>query len=76
MTASTIILGVILAVFIAAIPGEIASRRGHKNAGAIRLCGYIGILIWPCWLVGLVWSLTDPGPIEPKKRARRTTWDK
>lgn len=47
-------------VFIAAAPGEIAERREHKNKRAIRVCGIIGVFVWPAWIVAIVWSLTNP----------------
>lgn len=74
MQPTALVLGIILIVFLGAIPGEIAKRRGHKNAGAIKACGWIGVFVWPAWIVGLVWSLTDPGPVDRRRRAKRTSY--
>jgi len=47
-------------VLFAGLPGWVAEHRGHHNTDAIRLCGVIGLLIWPCWLVALIWAHTRP----------------
>jgi Na+/proline symporter len=60
----------VAAVLIGAVPGIIARRRGHENALAVRVCGMVGIFIWPCWIVALIWAFTGPdrGPA-PKRVA-------
>jgi hypothetical protein len=59
---SVVVLGgaVILAgiLFLGLGPGLIAKRRGHPSMEAIRILGVIGLLIWPCWIVALVWAYT------------------
>jgi len=44
-------------------PGLVAKRRGHPSATAIRILGLVGLLIWPCWLIALIWAYT--GKAEP-----------
>jgi hypothetical protein len=43
------------------LPGQIAQRRGHPQADAIRVAGWFGILtlgfLWP---FALVWAYTRP----------------
>jgi cytochrome b561 len=70
-----IILSVLLFVvaaffiwFVGCLPGHIARGRGHENAQAIRICGLIGILIWPCWIVALIWAFTGPDRGPPPDR--------
>ena len=57
----------VAAVLLAGLPGLIAAKRRHPNAEAIQVCGIIGIFIWPCWIVALVWAYTGPdlGKIKP-----------
>jgi len=55
-------------LFIGLAPGHIAKDRGHPSWEAIRLCGLIGLFIWPCWLIALIWAYTgkaNPPPLEP-----------
>ena len=60
MEATIAIIVLILVIALAIAPGEIATRRGHKNAAAIKACGYIGAFIFPVWIVAIIWSLTKP----------------
>jgi hypothetical protein len=58
-----IVLAVLLILLkiIGGLPGDIAERRGHKDASAIRLCGYLGLLFGGIfWLVALIWAHTGP----------------
>ncbi|MCH8821945.1 MAG: DUF3302 domain-containing protein [Planctomycetes bacterium] len=58
-TLIALIVGVLITVFIAGWPGRIAKRRGHPNREAINICGWIGILLWPCWIVAIIWAHTS-----------------
>lgn len=60
MEAATYIFVLIIIIALAVAPGEIATRRGHKNAAAIKACGYIGLIFPPAWFVGIIWSFTKP----------------
>jgi ABC-type dipeptide/oligopeptide/nickel transport system permease component len=72
-----ILLAAVVVVLLGCIPGIIARRRGHENALAIRICGMVGILIWPCWIVALIWAYTGPdrrpapGRVAPVSAAQR-----
>lgn len=50
------------AILIGGLPGSIARRRGHPNAQAITVCGWIGLLLTLSvfWWVALVWAHTNP----------------
>ncbi len=62
-----IVLGVLVAtvlgalVFLGKWPGKIADARGHPQADAIRVAGWLGILsmgiIWP---LAFIWAHTKP----------------
>lgn len=45
-----------LCVWFASIPGHIARDRGHPQAQAITVCGYLGLLFLLPWLVAIVWA--------------------
>jgi len=60
-----IVMGILLAVIIAAVvklgplPGNIAKKRGHPQADAINVLGWIGIItMGVSWLIALVWAYT------------------
>jgi len=55
------ILGIaFLLLLLAYVPGHVARRRKHPSAQAISICGVLGLLIWPLWLVAYVWAYTGP----------------
>lgn len=46
---------------LAALPGQTAIERGHPQAEAINVLGWIGLLLGVApWLVALVWSYMQP----------------
>jgi len=51
-----IIVGLALVVMLSLVPGWIAEGRGHPSVSAIRLCGLIGAVFWPAWVVAIVWA--------------------
>jgi len=62
-----IVMGVLLAVTIwfvvllGPLPGKIAAERGHPQADAIQVLGWIGLItMGAAWLVALVWAYTKP----------------
>lgn len=64
-----IVMGVLLAVIIwlvvllGSMPGKIADERGHRQASAIRVLGWIGIItLGAGWFVAIVWAYTNPSP--------------
>ncbi len=49
---------------LAAIPGRKARERGHPQADAINILGWIGLLLgFAPWVGALVWAYTRPGLI-------------
>lgn len=62
-----IVIGVLIAVVIwivvllGPLPGKIANKRGHPQADAIRVLGWIGIItLGVPWLAALVWAYGKP----------------
>ena len=54
---------VLLFVKLGALPGQIASNRGHPQHDAIQVAGWLGVfslgILWP---LALVWAFTKAGP--------------
>jgi hypothetical protein len=62
-----IVLGVLIAavigivVVLGPLPGKVAQGRGHPQADAIRVLGWVGIItLGPAWLAALVWAYATP----------------
>jgi uncharacterized membrane protein len=47
-------------------PGRVARARNHPQAAAIGILSLMGLLIFPFWMVALVWAYMKPvmKPIE------------
>lgn len=65
MTLGILVLFPILAAFIlyklGGLPGSIARSRGHPQADAITICGWMGIITIVLWPIALVWAHLVPG---------------
>ena len=60
-----ILAGVVFVVMLGGLPGMIATKRGHPQADAIRVCGWMGLLtLGILWPVALVWAYMRHG--EPR----------
>lgn len=55
-----LLIGIGVVVLLAALPGRIASRRGHPQTEAINICGWVGLPSGFFWVVALVWAYTKP----------------
>ncbi len=62
-----VVIGVLIAVVIwlvvllGPLPGNVAHRRGHPQADAVRVLGWIGVVtLGLAWLAALVWAYTKP----------------
>ena len=53
-------VGIFAALRLGALPGQIAAGRGHPQADAIRVAGWVGLvtlgLLWP---LALIWAYTS-----------------
>ncbi len=47
---------VFLVIDLARRPGEIAARRGHPHADAVRIAGVFGIFTGILWVLALIWA--------------------
>jgi hypothetical protein len=56
-----IVVAVIVVVTIGQLPGKIAAKRGHPQAAAINVTGWLGVatlgFLWP---VALIWAFLRP----------------
>jgi len=60
-----VVLGVIGAAILlelGGLPGQKARERGHPQADAINVLGWLGLLLGGAgWAVAMVWAYTRPG---------------
>jgi hypothetical protein len=49
-----------LIVWLGKLPGEAAYARGHPQAAAISVSGWLGLLFPPLWPLALIWAYTTP----------------
>ena len=53
---------ILLVVNLGPLPGNIAKSRGHPQAEAIKVLGWIGVLtLGLAWPIALVWAYTRSG---------------
>ena len=56
-----VLLLVLIYIELAKIPGKTAHQRGHPQAEAINVLGWIGLLFGAVpWVIALVWAYTRP----------------
>lgn len=58
-----LILPILLAYVIyrlGSLPGDIARSRGHPQADAISICGWMGIITIVLWPIAMVWAHLVP----------------
>jgi len=54
------------------LPGSIARKRGHPQADAIQVLGWIGIItLGVAWPVALVWAYTRGGEQQAENLSQR-----
>ncbi len=82
MPLKSFVILVVLAMIIAVIyielggmPGKVARERGHPQADAISLLGWVGLLLGVApWLFAMVWArmrpLSVPTAVTPKSTKR------
>ena len=62
----TIVLSILWAlVWLAMWPGKVAHRRGHPQAEAINVAGWLGILTGIVWIVAMIWAYTVADDMNP-----------
>ncbi len=56
---------IFLVVKLGPMPGDIAGKRGHPQADAINVLGWIGVVtLGLAWPIALVWAYTRSGEQE------------
>lgn len=66
-----VLIGIWIFVKLAALPGQKAAERGHPQAEAINVLGWVGLLLGVApWLVALVWAYTVPSTPQSTSPAR------
>ena len=60
-----IILGI---VKVHELPGRIARQRHHPQQQAIHICSLLGLLVFPFWMIALIWAYMEP-VFQPQERA-------
>ncbi len=63
LTLVATILGAV--VWLAKLPGKVARQRGHRQAEAINVAGWLGILTGIVWIVALIWAYTVADDMKP-----------
>ena len=53
-------------VVLAALPGICAKRKGHPQASAVNLLGWLGLPTGALWVVAIVWAHWDYSPTPTK----------
>lgn len=55
------LLAIYVVYRIGKLPGDIARARHHPQAGAIRVCGWMGVITLVLWPLAMVWAFLKPG---------------
>ena len=62
-----VLIGIWIFVKLAAMPGQTAIERGHPQAEAINVLGWVGLLLGVApWLVALVWAYMKTDAAQPR----------
>lgn len=56
-----------LFIWIISLPGNIAIKRDHSDAEAVKLMGNLGFLGGVSWLYALIWSIKDTDTIDIRR---------
>jgi hypothetical protein len=65
--------GLVTAIFIAGLPGQIAIARKHPDAEAVKIMGYAGLLPVVPWIQAFIWAFKPTDIVDirrfPKQEA-------
>lgn len=60
--AMLVIAAIVVIGVLGALPGRIARKRGHPQADAIAVGGWLGLLFFfVLWPLMMIWAYTRPG---------------
>ncbi|TWT97743.1 Inner membrane protein YiaW [Botrimarina colliarenosi] len=48
--------GLAVLLYLADLPGRIAAGRGHPQAAAVRVAGWLGLPTGVLWVLAMVWA--------------------
>ena len=60
MIIALVIAGIGAVYSLGELPGRIARPRGHAQAAATSVCGWLGLITFVLWPFALVWAYTSP----------------
>jgi hypothetical protein len=67
-----IAVAIVVIVFLGQLPGRVARQRGHPQAAAINVTGWLGLatggLLWP---LALIWAFVAPSSTPFASRRKR-----
>ena len=53
--------GIWIAILLGGLPGKLAAKRGHPQADAIRVAGWLGLVtLGVLWPFALIWAFANP----------------
>ncbi|MDJ0905430.1 MAG: DUF3302 domain-containing protein [Woeseiaceae bacterium] len=57
-----LVSAVVIVIVLAQLPGKAAAARGHPQAEAINVAGWLGMLltVGVVWIFAMVWAYTRP----------------
>jgi len=55
-----VVAGIWALYTLGGLPGRVARSRGHPQAAAISVCGWLGLITFILWPIALVWAYTSP----------------
>ena len=58
-----IVLVVYMIVVLHMIPGKVAHKNNHPQTKAIEICSLMGLIIFPFWMIAMVWANVRPPDI-------------
>jgi len=73
------IAGIMILLWIAGLPGQIAIARKHPEAEAVKIMGYAGFLAVVPWIQAFIWAFKPTNVVDirrfPAEEARATEED-
>jgi hypothetical protein len=75
--ASAILAGiavVVLLLWIAGLPGQIAIARKHPEADAVRVMGYAGFLAVVPWIQAFIWAFKPTDVVDIRRFPTEEAW--
>ena len=70
------VAGIVILLFIAGLPGQIAIARKHPEAEAVKIMGYAGFLAVVPWIQAFIWAFKPTDVVDirrfPAEEARAT----